>query len=155
MAIITISGPSGSGKTTLANYLLSLGPEYCMLESTTPRPPRPRDIPGEFLHLPEEEFKKRDLQGDFLWPVVDVHGVRYGTLKKSVGMALRESTISIMVITVDYTKRLHDFATYAARFITNLYILSPGKDVLRKRLTERGDSMEEIERRLTECELWD
>jgi ribose 1,5-bisphosphokinase PhnN len=36
-----------------------------------------------------------------------------------------------------------------------LYILSPGKDVLRKRLTERGDSMEEIERRLTECELWD
>ncbi len=152
--ILTVSGASGTGKTILAKHLISLGPEYRMIESVTTRTQRPRDTPGEFLHLTDEEFKEMEDNKKFLWTAT-VHDTHYGTLKESVGKALLQDHVSIMVITIDCTRPLNEFATFLARHIKCLYILSPGKDILRKRLSERGESPEKIDQRLIECQNWD
>lgn len=153
--IITVSGVPGSGKTTLTDYLLSFDSQYCIVPSVTTRPPRERDHPGEFLHISLDEFNLRENANKFLWVAPPIRGVRYGTLRKSVGEALGRDGVSLMVITVEYLQNLRDYAAYNARSITGLYILSPGEAILRERLTKRGDTHLEIEKRLNECRDWD
>ncbi len=105
--IVTLSGSSGSGKTTLAEEIIS---QLCgrMIESVTSRPPRERDKQGEFLYLTPEEFECAEKRKEFLWVTPLIHGSRYGTLKESVGQALREDGIRLMIITVGYTRHLAD-----------------------------------------------
>lgn len=153
--IITISGPSGSGKTTLADHLLSLGPQYRMIESATTRPPRERDRPNEFLYLAQEEFNQMEHEDKFLWVTPPIHGTRYGTLRESVEKALKGSNISIMVITIECLPLLSLHATKDVRSIVGLYILSPGEETLRLRMNRRGDNPQEIEKRINECRDWD
>lgn len=153
--IITISGVSGSGKTTLTEHLLSLGPQYRIVESVTTRQPRERDRPDEFLYLSPNEFVAKEQSGDFLWVTPPIHGTRYGTLRESVGKALTGNSISIMVITVECLSPLRFYATRDARSIIGLYVLSPGEAILRERLIKRGDAPPEIEKRIEECRDWD
>ncbi len=153
--IVTVSGVSGSGKTTLVDYLLSLSPKHHLVESVTTRGSRNRDRPGEFLHLSPDEFLSKEKQGKFLWVTPPIHGVRYGTLRESVGKALRSDSVSFMIITIEYLQVLRDYVTYSARNITGLYIHSPGETILRERLLKRGDSPNETEERITDCRDWD
>lgn len=153
--IITISGASGSGKTTLADHLLSLGPQYRMVESATTRPPRERDRSGEFLYLSPGEFEQRERENKFLWITPPIHGTRYGTLRESVGKALVGDCVSIMIITIEYLSVLRFYAARDARNIVGLYVLSPGEAILNERLRKRGDGAQDIEKRIEECVDWD
>lgn len=152
--IITISGVSGSGKTSLFEHLLSSGHKYNIVQSVTTRPPRERDYPGEFLHLSLDEFASREQRGEFLWVTPLIHGIRYGTLRESVDVALVREEKSIMVITVDCIKNLIEYVGGNNRNVLGLYVLSPGVETIRKRLQIRGEDEPAIEKRIHDCRGW-
>lgn len=150
--IITISGVSCSGKTTLRDYLFLSG-NCRLVESVTARDPRDRDRNGEFLYLSKEEFAQKETAQEFLW-VNLVHGVLYGTLKKSIDDAVASSKTSLMVITIDSVPDLVNYVGDSAEIVA-LHILSPGPKILRERMRKRGESLQSIEKRLSECQDWD
>lgn len=153
--IITISGPSGSGKTTLADHLLSLGSQYRIIKSVTTRHRRERDRPDEFLYLTHEEFNKMEHEDKFLWVTPPIHGTRYGTLRESIKRALIDPGVSVMIITIECLPLLRVYVARDEQKIEGLYVLSPSEEVLRVRMSMRGDDAQEIEKRINECWDWD
>jgi len=153
--IVTISGPSGSGKTTLVDQLLSRGPKYHWIPSVTSRAPRERDVEGEFLYRTSNQIEECVAHGEFLWITPPIHGTQYGTLKQSLEEAFCVSGFHLMMITLEYIEVLAAFAGRNASRVVNVHLLSPGEEVLRERLRKRGESEENIERRLLECRDWD
>ena len=83
--LVIVSGPSGSGKSTVIARLLALGdlPLRHSVSATT-RPPRPGERDGVAYHfLTREQFDAEVAAGAFLeW--AEVHGQRYGTLRREV-----------------------------------------------------------------------
>lgn len=157
--IVTLTGASGVGKTSIVREVLKDPRAFGgrVLISYTTRPPRESDLPGEYRHVSGEEFRAIRAEGRFLW-TVDVHGVRYGTLKSSVLDALyAPQAISFMILVPDVLERLRVFGRTAMPNppILSFYILSPSPAVLAERLTARGDEESAIARRLKDCERWD
>lgn len=150
----TITGPSASGKTTLARNILAAHPEAKPLTSTTTRAPRPTDMPGEYEYVSNEEFDRLSRQGAFLWEVAP-HGNRYGTRKSAVDAAFLES-LYVPILVIEAVVKLHSYAAARGQGaqVRSLYIHIEDEAELRKRITGRGDSPEEIERRLHECLDW-
>ncbi len=156
--ILTLTGASGAGKTTIARQIFENLKIYTqMVPSYTTRKPRETDIFGEYKYIGKLKFWFLKKIGSFLWTVYP-HGNSYGTTKCWVTRALRDdSVIYIMILTPDAIKRLHNFAAkrgYPEK-VFSFYILSPPQEVLRERLKLRGDSQEEIEKRISDCVRWD
>ncbi len=157
MTILTITGGSGVGKTTLRDCLIAqYSPPCAILPSVTTRAPRGRDRSGEFIYLTEDEFTRREHQGEFLWTIT-VHGTKYALEKGSALDALSSNTLFFAVITHDKVPELVAYAgaESLADHIHSLFILSPPKRTLQKRMKKRGDPPAEIRTRLKSCRLWD
>ncbi len=152
--IITISGVSCSGKTTLRDYLFLSIKNCRLIESVTARAPRERDRNGEFFYISEEEFAEKEKWQEFLLATPPIHGARYGTLKRSIDDAVASDATSLMVITID---SVPDLVTYAGdrTEVTALHILSPGPKILRERMIKRGETLRDIEQRVSEGQDWD
>src|SRR5438270_11389114 len=79
--LFVVSAPSGAGKTTLCDALRQT-PDFVYSVSCTTRRTRAGEMEGEDYHfVAEEEFVRRMERGEFL-EHAEVHGYRYGTLKK-------------------------------------------------------------------------
>ncbi len=159
--IITLTGASGAGKTTIARELLEKIPiNSQMVPSHTIRKlrkPRPTDLPSEYKHVTRFWFWLLKVTGAFLWTVYP-HGNSYGTTKRWVAKALKDNNeVYIMILFSDAVKNLREFALEKSILgqVYSFYIYSPSQEVLRKRLEKRGDSLEEIEKRLSDCLKWD
>lgn len=157
--ILTLSGASGTGKTTIAKALLKKLPtDARMVPSyTTPtRKSRDTDIPGEYKYVSRFRFRFLKTIGAFLWTVYP-HDNSYGTTKHWVTKALKDDNVVYVMILFDAVKDLREFATKSglSSRVHSFYICSPSQEVLKKRLDNRGDSAEEIEKRLADCLKWD
>lgn len=149
---LTISGASGAGKTTLMESLIARFPKkFHAFESVTTREMRVTDK-DTYVHVSPEKFEEWKAEGKFAWSA-DIHGIRYGTTRQSIEEALHDRRTSIFPIAPDIVSKLQDIV--GAEKVFSIYILSCPPHDLRKRLTERGDSAESIERRITDCSLWD
>lgn len=152
--IWTITGPSASGKTTLVKNLLAAVPSARPLQSATTRAPRPSDAAGEYEYLSSAEFDTALREGAFLWSV-SPHGNLYGTRKKAINEAIFLGIhLSILVIEAVEMLRTHAREAAGEDAIRSIYIDIADTDELRRRITGRGDTPEEIERRLKECLDW-
>lgn len=156
MGLITFSGASAVGKSSVAQLLLKSSDVYQLLLSTTTRPPRATDLPGEYEYLSSEEFQQRQ---DFLWQT-EVHGNHYGTSKKLLDEAINSSKQSILILIPQVLGTLRKYlkeqgVPNRSRYLRSYYILSPLGPILRERLQQRGDSPEVIEKRLQDCRDWD
>lgn len=150
--IITFTGPSGAGKTTIVGELLKKHLEWKIVISLTSRNPRDSDLPGEYRCLVRmDEFLWRDRRGEFIW-IVSPHGYHYGTLLADVRKALDSKKPSMMQITPEAVKKMLAYAPGEALLI---FVLPPGEGELRRRLEKRGDSLEQIERRIADCRKWE
>lgn len=149
---LTISGASGSGKTTLMEALIERFPErYHAFESVTTREMRLSDK-DTYVHVSPDKFAEWEKEGKFAW-TASIHGIRYGTTSQSIEESLKDQRTSIFPIAPDIVAKLQDIV--GKEKIFSIYILSCPPHDLRRRLKDRGDTHESIERRITDCSLWD
>ncbi len=156
MTIVVVCGPSGAGKTMISTQLLQLFLNCRRIESYTTRAKRDSDPPGEYVYLSEWEFDKLDREGYFLWSV-GPFGNKYGTAKSSLINTTGKNDMGIMILVPNpiILGLLRDFAKSNGIDLIHFYFISPGQDVLRKRLSKPDRSNEDIEKRIKECLEWD
>jgi len=142
--LFIISSPAGGGKTTLTNLLISEIPNLKRVITCTTRKPRLGEKDGkDYYFLTKEEFKKRIKEEAFLEYAV-VHGNYYGTPKKEVFELLEKGIDLILVIDVQGMRQVKE----NFKDVITIFILPPSIEEIVKRMKERGDSEEEIRKRL-------
>lgn len=145
--ILVVSGPSGVGKSTLLSKLFTEFKEelYFSISSTT-RSPREGEINGKhYFFVTQQEFEQGIENEEFLeW--AKVHKNYYGTSLKQTQNALEKGKIVVFDIDVQgfniVKEKLKDK-------IVSVFIMTPNKEELKKRLIKRNtDTMEDLEKRL-------
>lgn len=143
--IFVVSAPSGAGKTTLCRRLIAELDGIDFSVSYTTRAPRMGEREGVDYHfVSREQFEKKIAAEEFVeWAVVD--GEHYGTLAQS----LRESSAGGRDILLDLDTQGAENIRRAFPDALLVFILPPGRSVLRERLSKRGtESVQDVERRL-------
>lgn len=148
--LFVISAPSGAGKSTLIRKLLERMPELVKPVSATTRPPRPGETNGtHYYFLRPEEFDQVIAEGGFVeW--AEVHGNRYGTLKRELERCLATGRDVIMEVDVQGMRSLRQlYPELVAIFIT-----PPSLEELERRIRGRGGESEAaIRRRLATAKI--
>ena len=142
--LVVISGPSGAGKTTVCRALRE-NPRVEFSVSATTRTQRPGEVDRVDYHfMSQEEFLRRRDDGEFL-ESASYNGSYYGTLRQPMEAALAAGKVFILEIEVQGTRHLRENGVVG----DYIFIVPPGLEVLRERLTRRGsNSAEEIEQRM-------
>lgn len=157
--LFVVSAPSGAGKTTLVDALRQT-PNFIYSVSCTTRAPRGGEVEGEdYQFLSGAEFQARVKTGDFL-EHAQVHGDYYGTLRQPVLTNLKKGVDVLIDIDTQGAASIRNCDDPFIRdALTDVFIMPPDLDELRRRLKKRGtETNEQIERRLKtaarEMELW-
>jgi guanylate kinase len=157
--LFVISAPSGAGKTTLVEALRQT-PEFVYSVSCTTRPPRAGEIDGEdYYFLSESDFLARVNAGEFL-EHAKVHGHYYGTWRTPVLDYLKTGVDVLIDIDTQGAAAIRNCGDeFIRQALTDVFIMPPDLDELRRRLTKRGtETAKQIELRLItaarEMELW-
>lgn len=142
--LYVISSPAGAGKTTLVNILLEEIPFLRRIVTYTTRNKRKNEIDGvDYIFKTKEEFETLIKEDAFLEHAL-VHGNYYGTPKKEVDKLLDEGYDVVLVIDVQGMRQIK---SKISDLIT-IFILPPSIDELIARMKVRGETQEEIEKRL-------
>jgi guanylate kinase len=143
--LFIISGPSGAGKGTLVRELVKRVPETWVSVSATTRTPRPGERDGvDYYFLTPAEFDARVRAGEFL-EHAEVHGNRYGTLRRAVERRLAHGMDVILEIDPQGAFQVRK-QMERSRLI---FVKAPSTEDLEKRIRNRGaESDEQIRTRL-------
>ncbi len=142
--LYVLSAPAGGGKTTIANKLLEELPFLRRIVTYTTRNPRPGEKNGiDYIFKTKEEFEKLIEEDAFLEHAI-VHGHYYGTPKKEVFELLDQGFDVLLIIDVQGMRQVKN--KYPETI--GIFILPPSWDELMERMKKRGDSEEDIKRRL-------
>lgn len=157
--LFVVSAPSGAGKSTLCDALRQT-PDFVYSVSCTTRPPRAGEIAGEDYHfLSEADFRARVAAGEFL-EYAEVHGQYYGTLREPILSNLHKGVDVLIDIDTQGATAIRKFDdVFIRRALTDVFIMPPDLEELRRRLTKRGtETPAQIETRLQtaarEMEHW-
>lgn len=144
--LVILSGVSGAGKDTIKKELMKRMDNIITLPSFTSRAMRPGEEEGVQYHfISKDEFEDKIRNGDFY--EYDVHhGNYYGTSRKLMNAKMAEGKIIVKDIEVNGTENLLKLLGNDTRIVT--IFLKVEKEELKRRLIERGDSIEDIEVRL-------
>lgn len=142
--LLVVSGPSGSGKTTLCRRLADSGDVRYSVSCTT-RVPRPGEVDGRDYHfLGRADFESRLAAGDFL-EHAEVHGNFYDSLICEVISHLDAGEDVVMDIDVQGAEQIRNCTdSVIRRAFVDLFVMPPGEDELRARLSGRGTDSEEV-----------
>jgi guanylate kinase len=137
--IIVISGPGGVGKGTVVRQLMADQPELRLSRSWTTRDLRPGEDPESYTFVSEDEFRAAIDAGGFLeW---DHHFLAY---YGSPVPDPNDPADLVLEIDVNGAKQIFEQRPDAL-FI---FIDTPSLDTQRERLIGRGDTNEQVERRM-------
>ena len=157
--LFVISAPSGAGKTTLVEALRQ-SPDFVYSISCTTRAPRAGEIEGEdYQFLSAADFHARTKARDFL-EYAQVHGDYYGTLRKPLLSNLKNGVDVLIDIDTQGAATIRNCDdSFIRQALTDVFIMPPDLDELRRRLMKRGtETAEQIDSRLVtaarEMELW-
>jgi len=143
--LFIVCAPSGAGKTSLVNALLEREPDLELSVSYTTRAPRPGEQDGREYHfVAREVFLRMAAQGDFL-ESAEVHGNLYGTSQAWIEARNREGRDILLEIDWQGARQVRALVPSAV----TVFILPPSLEVLRKRLTMRGQDSDDV----IECRL--
>jgi len=144
--LIILSGPSGSGKSTVLGRLLQTGdlPLRPAVSATT-RERRPREQEGVSYHFWTAERFEQEVQAGAFLEWAEVHGNRYGTLRREVEPFREQGTGVILEIDVQGAGRIRQQCPDNV----SIFLRTPTIDDYRKRLEDRGtETKEKIDRRV-------
>jgi guanylate kinase len=157
--LFVISAPSGAGKTTLCDALRQT-PNFVYSVSCTTRQPRAGEIEAEdYQFITESDFLARVKAGKFL-EHARVHEHYYGTLREPLLTNLKNGIDVLIDIDTQGAAAIRNCGDEFIRLaLTDVFIMPPDLNELRRRLTRRGsETPEQIELRLVnaarEMELW-
>ncbi len=144
--LIVLSGPSGSGKSTVIARALASGDLPIRRSvSVTTRPPRPGEQDGvDYYFWTPEQFDQALRQGEFLeW--AEIHGHRYGTLKREVERHLNDGYSVLLEIDVQGARQIRQLFPEAVM----IFLRAPDLADYEQRLRQRGTEDEaSLQRRL-------
>lgn len=144
--LIVLSGPSGSGKSMV--IARALAPDDLPIRrsvSVTTRPPRPGEQDGvDYYFWTPEQFAQAVQRGEFLeW--AEIHGQRYGTLKREVERHLRDGYSVLLEIDVQGARQIRQLFPDAV----TIFLRAPDLADYERRLRQRGTEDEaSLQRRL-------
>jgi guanylate kinase len=140
--IFIVSGPGGVGKDTVVRRVIAQDPTLSLSRSWTTRAPRPGETDADYRFATRDEFEAEIERGGFLeW--AEYLGNLYGTpLPDPKG-----SNDVILVIEVQGAAQVLERVPGAVMVL----LVPPSRAAQEARLQARGDSPEQIERRLTEA----
>ncbi len=143
-----ISAPSGAGKTSLVKALLEKLADVTVSVSHTTRQARPGEQDGVDYHFVDKaEFERLAASGEFL-EYAQVFDNDYGTHRATVLEKLGSGEDVILEIDWQGARQGYKAFPQAVR----VFILPPGREALRERLTGRGqDSEDVINRRMADA----
>jgi guanylate kinase len=146
--LFTVSAPSGAGKTSLVNAALEALPNLRISVSHTTRSMRPGEEDGvNYNFVDENTFVELIKAGDFL-EHAQVFGNFYGTSESWVRETLNAGYDVILEIDWQGAEQVRKIIPETV----GIFILPPSRDVLRERLTNRGqDEADVIEQRMSEA----
>lgn len=138
--LYVISAPSGTGKTTLLKRVMKELPQMKFSVSYTTRPSRSGEKDGVDYHfVSRDEFQGMIQAGEFAeW--TEVHGNFYGTSRAYLEKCLCRDADVILDIDTEGAAQIHQ------RYPQGVYIfiLPPGMEDLKERLTRRGSESQEM-----------
>ena len=138
---IVIIGPTGSGKTTLAQKLVEKG--YERIPQYTTRPMRDGEVDGVDYHFVSQEHFKQLFARDF-FAEVTAYEAKFGTC--FYGSAVEDYQPDKKQVIILNPKGVLDLKN-VSKFVVYLDL---NETLLARRLSDRGDSIEEINRRLND-----
>ena len=143
--LFIISAPSGTGKTTICRYLLQQHSDLSLSISTTTRAPREGEInERDYFFTTKEDFKKKIKKKEFL-EYAEIFDNYYGT---PIGFVKNKLSLRTNILFDIDWQGMRQIKKHKSFNITTLFLLPPSIDVLRERLKHRGDSDEQIEKRI-------
>ncbi len=154
--VLILSGPSGSGKSTLYKNAVKGVAEFEFSVSCTTRAPRPGEQDGVDYHFKTREEFEKLIAADAFAEHAEVHGNFYGTLKSEL-IERHERGINVLLdIDVQGARQIRELCKRDPLFEAAcefVFVMPPGIEELRKRLTGRGTETEEtLARRLKNAE---
>ena len=143
MSVYIISAPSGSGKSTLVTRLMRQVTRLHFSISYTTRPLRGNERDGhDYYFISRQEFEKRIKDNEFL-EHAQVFGNYYGTHVSELDRAEAEGNDLVLDIDVQGARQLKERIPAAV----SIFILPPSREILEKRLRDRGEDSEPVIRR--------
>jgi guanylate kinase len=143
---LVIAAPSGAGKTSLARALVERREDVVFSLSATTRAARPGEQQDVDYHFVDDHGFQRLIDTGELLEWAEVHGRRYGTLRRGVETALARDCTVVLDIDVQGARRIR--AALPAAVL--VFILPPSVAEMRRRLEQRGsgENAAELERRM-------
>ena len=140
--LFTVSAPSGAGKTSLVKALIEALPDLCVSVSHTTRAKRDGEIDGENYHfIDQARFVEMAGNSEFL-EYATVFGNSYGTSQRWVSEQLDAGRD--VILEIDWQGASQIQHTLGKSLVTRIFILPPSLEVLRQRLTGRGQDDETV-----------
>lgn len=147
--IFILSGPLGSGKTTIAETIFNKDKNVKQSISATTRKPRPGEKDGKHYYFKtHDEFEKMIKTGELLEHEYFLDN-GYGTPKAHVQKTLEDGKDILLVID---QKGVDQVVKYTGGMCVSIFLMPPSMMELKRRLIKRGDTKEDIKRRMEKSE---
>ena len=143
--ILIVSGPSGVGKGTVLKELMKKYPNMRFSVSATTRAPRPGEVDGVHYRFMTKAAFEELIARDALLEYASYADNYYGTPAEPVEEGIAGGEIVILEIEVQGALQVMSRRKDAV----SVFIAPPSYEILRQRLTNRGDTDPEVaEKRL-------
>jgi guanylate kinase len=144
-----LAAPSGAGKTSLSRALLAEDAGLALSVSVTTRAPRLGEVEGQHYHFVDQAKFDEMVQAGALLEHAHVFGRSYGTPRAPVEARLGQA--QDVLFDIDW-QGYHQLRAALQGDVVGVFIRPPSLEALVARLTGRGDSPEQIERRMAHAE---
>ncbi len=147
--LVVISGPSGAGKGTIVHELLAQDRNLCVSVSATTRSPRPGEVDGTHYYFMDKAKFTQLVETDGMLEHAVYCDNLYGTPRGPVDAARAAGRDVILEIEVQGAMQIKQKCPDCI----TIFILPPSREVLEKRLRDRGTEDEAtVQKRMSQLE---